>query len=239
MSPTCLEVCRCSTTVVVELPTSCNLQVNKILTKSTKYSIDVQADTPSCIMNHWSADWCLCLVIMWQPSRASKCKRPPEDISSSVSLEVVSLIQHSGCVTKKWIIMKMDFDPQALPIAFPNDKVLPISPTPGLQEDPFMLADNAFKEPPPDATSCLTLVNFLFVCHVIIHWPLPPRPSYKNGFHVAQSSSMNSFTWKLLYLKIYPALHAKLSGHNIFRAFISTNSTLLQKQLLTASQTFP
>ena len=65
----------------------------------------------------------LCLSSMRQPSRASKRKRPPEEMPSSISLEVISVIRRGGRITKKRVIKKKDFDPRASPIIFSDDHI--------------------------------------------------------------------------------------------------------------------
>lgn len=147
----------------------------------------------------------LCLVIMRQPPPAKKRKRPLEEVPSSLSLEVISLVRRGGRVTKKRVIEKRDFDPRASPVIFPNDEILPTpssqarhaAPTPHSRAVPSTPVGGTSKEPLPDATSRSVSVSCFLACFVIAHSPAL-RPKYKTGFRIALSSSMNSFAWKPL-----------------------------------------
>jgi len=141
--------------------------------------------------------------------RTSKRKRPPEEVPSSISLEVISLVQKGGRITKKRVFEKTGFDPRASPLTFPDGAVLPAPftfpnddalPTPSSQVDSSTPVDGVFKEPSPDATSRSVSVRFFCLPSSLSTYPLS-RPNLKNGFHVAQSSSMNSFAWKPLRLE--------------------------------------
>lgn len=99
---------------------------------------------------------------MPKPSRRPKRKRPIEEIPSSVSLEVISLVRQGGRITKKRIIEKTEFDPRASPIIFPDDDVLP---APNFEADPLtpkeMLRDNESEGLVQDAASCSVSVSFI------------------------------------------------------------------------------
>lgn len=142
---------------------------------------------------------------MRQPSLAKKRKRPLEEVPSSLSLEVVSLVRRGGHVTKKRVIEKRDFDPRASPVIFPNDDILPTpssqarptAPTPRSRAVPSNPVVDTSKEPSPDAISRSVSVSPFPAFFITTHLPAL-RPKYKNGFRIALSSSMNSFAWKPL-----------------------------------------
>ena len=134
-------------------------------------------------------------------SRSNKRKRPPEERPSSISLEVISLVQRGNRFVKKRVIEKTDFDPRAPPITFPDDDVLPAAAPPA---DPSSFAD-ASSETSPNATSRSVSVRFLCVCFVTPTYP-PPRLRFRNGFHIVRSSFMSSYAWKPFHLATQPAL---------------------------------
>ena len=147
------------------------------------------------------------LVIMSQPPQAkpgAKRKRPLEEIPSSISLEVISIVRQDGCRIKKRIVEKTDFDPRASPMNFSDDKIIPV---PDLQVDPLLPRDDTSEELPNNITSRSVSVSFLcFFTSLSIHHP--SRLKYRNGSHIARNISTNFFTWNLLPTKVQPVLCA-------------------------------
>ena len=101
-----------------------------------------------------------------QRNRGTKRKTPPEEVPSSQTLEVISFVRRGDTVSKKRTIEKVDFDPMASPIIFPNDDVLP---APGLQAGPSVSAGGAPEEPSSEAASCSVSVALPFTHHIIAH----------------------------------------------------------------------
>jgi len=131
------------------------------------------------------ADRRLCHIIMPQPPRrGNKRKRPPEELPSSVSLEVVSLHRQGGRIVKKRVVEKMERPP---PITLPNA----VLPALGLQAGPSIPADNILDEPfptdntrkaSPEATSRSVSVSFFPV----------PRHHHLFTFLADQSARVDS-----------------------------------------------
>ena len=104
------------------------------------------------------------------PQRSNKHKRPPLELPSSLSLEVISLVRRGGShPTKKQVVEKLDLEPPVSPITFPDDDVLP-APSP--PEDPSDHTDDVSAEPSSDTMSRSVSVS-VFCVHRITHLPSP------------------------------------------------------------------
>ena len=114
---------------------------------------------------------CASSIAMPQPSRprTGKRKKPPEEVPSSLSLEVVSLVRvgsSRGRATKKRIVEKFDFDPPSSPITFPDYDDDNTPPAPGSQVDPLNSTDDESVKHISNAASHSVSVGMLRSCHV-------------------------------------------------------------------------
>ena len=100
------------------------------------------------------------------PRPPGRPKKLLGEVPSSQSFEFVSHVRRGGKVVKKRTIEKTDFDPQASPIIFPDDDVLPALCS---QVDPPDPASDASEGPSSDAASRSVSVKYVFVCHVTSH----------------------------------------------------------------------
>ena len=147
---------------------------------------------------------------MRQPSRSTKRKRfQPEDLPSSATREVFSIVRKGGRVTQKRIIEGTDFDPRTSTFSLDDGGVLPILVA---QADPSEPSGKHYtsKEPPLGNPSRSVSVSLSCVQHVITH-SSTSRRKYRNGSHTGWSSSMNSSAWKLpntpLFLRLLLSTH--------------------------------
>ena len=99
------------------------------------------------------------------PPRTKKRKRPPEEIASPASLEVIAVVRQGGRVTKKRTIEKTKFDPRVSP-SLPNDIETLSSPT---LQTPLEPSDKSKPsgESSTGAQSRSVSVSASYFCHVI------------------------------------------------------------------------
>jgi len=109
-----------------------------------------------------SAPQHLSFLVMPKQSRTriGKRKRPPEQIPSSQSLEVVSSVRRGDRATKQRVVEKLDFEPPP-PIPLPDDSDTPAS---GSHADPSNPVD--LTQLVSDATSRSVSVSVVCICHV-------------------------------------------------------------------------
>jgi hypothetical protein len=133
-----------------------------------------------------------------------KRKRPPEEIASSASLEVIAVDNRGGRLTKKRTIEKTKFELRVSP-SLPDNVETLSSPVSRVDLEPPGEPD-APKGSPTSAPSRSVSVSTSHARHVIACLP-PSRPEFKSGSHIDPSTSMSSFVGKLLLLEICPAPH--------------------------------
>ena len=99
------------------------------------------------------------------PPRTKKRKRPPEEIASPASLEVIAVVRQGGRITKKQTIEKTKFDPRVSP-SLPNDIETLSSPT---LQTPLEPSDKSKPsgESSTGAQSRSVSVSASYFCHVI------------------------------------------------------------------------
>ena len=141
-----------------------------------------------------------------QPSRPRK-RKAPEDIPSSATQEVISVVRKGNHIIKKRIVEGTVADPRASHLSFPDDAVRPQLDHSHLRPQldhshlssrvPSNKQDMPRESPKPAYTSRSVSVSATRVCHADTHSSIS-RPKLRSGSHTVLSSFMNSFIWRLL-----------------------------------------
>ena len=99
---------------------------------------------------------------MRQPRRSQKRKRPPEDMPSSATVEIITVMRDGNRLKKKRIVEKAEFDPTSVPFSLPDVDGFS---TPLFQEEPSQPPDDNSNETTPAVASRSVSVRILIVLH--------------------------------------------------------------------------